>query len=512
MRSIVYPNDVTDIVAVEFRGAGRVGFLVRPKTAGRFRLLLWPQSAPDPALVLERLIDLPSADGPPVHVVFDLARHPAREMTRWQWAIVPTESRDRWLADFAAAVGGQPLLAGMFLFEPPALVSEARTVVWSCHEPYDTGPLGEAVLYETTIPTLQWFASSVRGFDPHVVWGGGDAAYSDGTKATNFSDQVYDQGDWYRSPELVRWLRDEYRNMYRHFWSLPEFAAVLRTVPHLFMWDDHEIHDGWGSEGKDFVPGNVAMFEIARQVAHEYTLNAGPRISRGYAEAHQAYVLGTAAAFIFDTRTVRNYEAQDERLVSRQQFDDFHEFLDRVSRRSDITDIITCTTVPFVNLRTWVEEFASNAPDLLNDALLQGIRDDVRDGWASPRNMSTLQAVLEEIGAAMRRRSDVRFWNVSGDIHVANAFAIVLPGAVRPLMQVTTSAISNRALPPAAVRALTEIGDELYLDGIGEVYRVWKTVPDPNALFIRIGGGQAQFTLRALAADGSGEYSMTLTG
>ena len=512
MRSIVYPNDVADLVAIEFRGAGRVGFLVRPRTAGRFRLLLWPQSAPEPAFVLGRLVELPSADAPPVHVVFDLAHHPAHEMTRWEWALVTTESHNPWLADLAAAVGGQSLLAGAFLFEAPSRVSEARTVVWSCHEPYDTGPFGEAILYDTTIATLHWFASCVRSFDPHVVWGGGDAAYSDGTRATDFSDQAYDKGDWYQSPELVRWLRDEYRSMYRHFWSLPDFSTVMRTVPHLFMWDDHEIHDGWGSEAKDFSPGNVALFKIARQVAHEYTLNAGPRIRRGYAEAHQAYVLGTTAAFIFDTRTVRNYEAADQRLISHQQFNDFRQFLSQVSRRSDITDVITCTTVPFVNLGTWIEEYASNAPDLLNEALLQSIRDDVRDGWASPRNLNTLQAVLEEIGATMRQRADVRFWNVSGDIHVANAFAIVLPGTIRPLMQVTTSAVTNRSLPPAAVRALTEIGDELYLDGSGEVYRAWETVTDPNALFIRIGGGEAEFTLRALATDGSGEYSKTLRG
>lgn len=161
-------------------------------------------------------------------------------------------------------------------------------------------------------------------------------------------------------------------------------------------------------------------------MASEYILNSGPRIRKGGDEAHQGYVMGPMAAFVFDTRSKRNYEANRDRLISKQQFEDFKAFL----------------------------------------------------------------GIIE-------RRSDIRIWNISGDIHVANSHEIMIPGIGKPIYQVTTSAITNRHHPPELVEKLTEIRDGSYIKGVGQVRRIWPTITDPNILCMRIGRLGAEMKLRA---------------
>lgn len=511
LRPIKYPNTLEDIVVIEFRGLRKIGFTVRPKLLGRYRLLAWPEAMPDPDLFVHSAMVFSSDDGPPYHCVFDLARHAAKDMSNWHWALVKAELETTALTDFADAVSKNRVVTnGRFELFVPDHHREARTIAWSCHMPYDTNADGQAILDKDSEAMLEWFESETRNFRPHSVWGGGDSCYSDGTEGTDFSDQVYDKGRWYSSPANREWLRNEFRKMYRHFWSLAPMNRVMKEFPHLFIWDDHEIHDGWGSEGKDFEQCNIELFKIAKEVANEYILTSGPRIRRGGVEAHQAYTMGSMAAFIFDTRSTRNYEAPRNRLISRQQFDDFRKFLDIIARRSDITDLVTCTTVPFVNMRSWVMELGTRAPDFLNDNVIQGVRDDIRDSWTSPGNIDTLEAVLSVFKFFMQKRSDIRVWNVSGDIHVANAYEIFVPGARRPIYQVTTSAITNRHHPPELVEVLTEIKDGSYIKGVGQVRRIWETITEPNILCIRIGPVGAEMKLRVWSAQPSNTEELVL--
>ena len=117
--------------------------------------------------------------------------------------------------------------------------------------------------------------------------------------------------------------------------------------------------------------------------------------------------------------------------------------LDTIRSDSTITDLVTSTSVPFVGLRSWVTELITRAPDFLNDSVLEGVRDDVRDSWTSPGNKPTLIRVLGALRSFMQSRPDVRVTNVAGDIHVAQAYAIEMPGAPGSLYQITTSALTK---------------------------------------------------------------------
>jgi hypothetical protein len=501
MQSIVYPNHLEDIAVVNYRGGARIGFTIRPKTAGYFRLLIWPDGIPDPDLIEYTSLLFRNDKGPPVRREFDLSDHNARAVQKWCWSLVKASPQSTALSDLAnIMLGSSEVVGGHFTLDAVPVRGQTRTALWSCHMPYETDA-NQAVLQENAEDILFWYAEQIAEYKPHVIWGAGDNGYSDGTEGTDFSNQVYEKGNWFHNPANREWLKNEYRRMYRQFWSFEPMRKVMKDYPHLFIWDDHEIHDGWGSEGIDFKPGNLEMFKIARQVAQEYILNAGPRMRPTGEEAHQAYIHGSVACFIFDTRSTRNYEANRERLISREQFRDFQLFLDAIQSNGNITDVITCTTVPFVNMRTWVMELGSNAPDFLNDNLIQGVRDDIRDSWTSPGNIDTLERVLNVIGRFMNRRLDINVWNVSGDIHVANAYEIYIPGVYKPVRQVTTSAITNRHHPPELVEVLTEIGDGTYIKGVGQVNRIWPTITEPNVLFMTTGPDGSEARLKVWSED-----------
>jgi hypothetical protein len=511
MRTIDYPNALQDLVVLEYAAPDRMGFSIKPLQPGLFRLMVWPRGMADADLFRHALMEFEFAAGPPKRVTMDLVGSPHRAFRFWEWTLIPTREKATPLEDLGRALFGlENTHRGVFELVPPERANRARCVAWSCHMPYETRN-GVAVMEKNALKILDWYAKEVRKFRPDVIWGGGDTAYSDGTSATDFANEVYGKGTWYRNPESREWLRREYRKMYRHFWSLEPMRMVLASYPHLFIWDDHEIRDGWGSEGIDFRPGNLEMFRIAKDVAEEFILNSGPRIRPDGFEAHQAYVTGPLAAFIFDTRSRRNYEIPGEKLISREQFEDFTAFLDIVKADSNVTDLITQTSVPFVGLRTWTTELITRLPKFLTDWALRGVRDDVRDSWTSPGNLPTLSAVLDALRFFMAKRPDVRVTNVSGDIHVAQAYKIIMPGATAPIHQVTTSAITNRTHPSDLVAALIEISRDEFIPGVGLVSRVWDTVTEPNILTIDISGGRAKFDLKVWNQEHPGESDLSLT-
>jgi hypothetical protein len=509
VEAIRYPNAVADLVVVQYRGGGRFGFMVRPVTGGLYRLCVWPDGVADADLAATALLDFPSDESPPQSVVIDLRQYDGLFRGRWIWALVRTDPFATATEDFARALIG-PDVVGRERFAVPVTPgrSATRFVAWSCHQPFEGDKGRRARLHPDAMDVLEWYAGETETFAPHLVWGQGDTAYSDGCDATDFSDQVYGKSRWNVGDAPAR-LQREYRSMYRHFWSLAPMRRTMSRLPHLFIWDDHEIHDGWGSEQKDLEPGNQEMFRIAHGVAGEYILNAGPRLRPAGVEAHQAYTLGPMAAFIFDTRTTRNYVAQRDRLISRQQFDDFVGFLDVIARRPDLTDLVTCTTVPFVGLRTWVEVLMTRAPDIVN-GIASGIRDDVRDGWTSPGNLETLSAVLDALKRFMLRRPEVRITNISGDIHVANAYEIIMASAPQPIYQVTTSAITNRQHPPGIIAVMTEIDDVEDVGGVGLVRRVWDTVDAPNVLQASFADGHSTFNLRVWNPEDQGAADLLI--
>ena len=127
---------------------------------------------------------------------------------------------------------------------------------------------------------------------------------------------------------------------------------------------------------------------------------------------------------------------------------------------------------------------------------MAGIRDDLRDSWHSKGNREGLKRLIGILRKLHWRRPDLDIVNVSGDIHVANAFSFQPFGFTKCLYQFTSSALSNREHPPAAVAALVDLGSTTFTEVLGFVTRIWDSFEDPNIMTLEPIGDVLRVTLR----------------
>ena len=528
---VAYPNRVTDIGLVGKPAAWQRRLLLDPRRAGPYSVLAWPTHALELRLVLRVDIEVRAGQGSPTPVLVTVPG-PLRAFREWSWRLVrwpsalrlerseieaPDEpprpsrfarprgiERRRRPAISTLLYEADPALEGTFSLEDDRGESPHRLAVWSCNQPYETDEAGAATFNPEVPASLDWVENRVKEFAPHVVWGLGDTAYADGTEATNFVDEFYGRTDLASAPEIRDELRTAYRRMYRSHWSFPALQRMMCTIPHLTVWDDHEIRDGWGSEEQDFAGGNPVVFDAAREIAEEFILNNGPRIrptgDGEQPDAHQAYISGSVACFVFDGRTSRRYSDPGGRIISDDQFADFESFCRQIASDRRVRFLVMGTAVPFINLKDIVEELGSQAPKALTD-LMAGIRDDIRDSWHSKGNREGLKRLVRILRNLHWRRPDIDIVNVSGDIHVANAFSFQPFGFTKALYQFTSSAITNRDHPPAALAALVDVGATTFSEVLGFVTRIWDSLTSPNIMTLTPVGDVLRVTLRVYDLD-----------
>lgn len=520
---IDWPNPQIDIVVLSWRGLSKRQFTIRPRRRGLWRLLVWP--------TLNMAFDSPFQVDLRFASEDDLAqtvnwepRSAQRNLRQWSWNIAPIEEEgvDKFMLNQPDFRGELPIsldsptsdqmlgnrgISGTFeLFE---LNQKTHSVVvWSCHQPYEGGEGETPRVIDGTNKILDWYARRLEELKPDIAYGLGDTAYSDGCAATNFVDYYYSQDSRLDDPKELQALAREYQRMYRHYWSFDGFRRVQQSVPQIYIWDDHELRDGSGSEAEDRDGANPVIRDVATQVANAYILDQGPRVrprKPGHApDAHKAYRYGSIASFIFDGRSGREYHGTDGKVISDVQMADFKIFCEMVAQDSSVKFLLLGTAVPFINTKDFVEELGSKAPKLVTD-LFAGIRDDVRDSWHSPGNRAQLDELLGIVRRTFRKNDDCVLLNVSGDVHISNAFSFIPPGFTRACYQITTSAITNRQHLPAPLGVLFETGTWDFSSSLGIISRIWINERNPNFLQIKERDGLLDLHLNVLDETGETE-------
>ncbi|MES9883422.1 MAG: alkaline phosphatase D family protein [Sedimenticola sp.] len=484
IQSANYPNATTDVGIQGAPSPWSRMLVLRPNERGRYSLFIHPRGACIRPYLVRWDIGFPDQSGPPARIRFSPAeRH--RGQHEWEWLLVPwprhldpswrmrtadglpliypVPEEPEGLSDADLLMSQFGVMRGTFDFSRDAgLISSHKITAWSCNQPYDTKD-DQGLVAPHVEQTLKWYEQQVDDFKPSEVWGLGDTGYSDGTSACNMVRQVDENPDWINRTDNSRRMRTAYGDMYRAHWSFDSMQRVMRSVPHICMWDDHEIRDGWGSEESDFQAHGIAMQGAARQAAEDYILDLGPRVRPRQAanapiqstqsDAHQAYIDNEVATFVFDGRSNRRYRECSGRVISDEQMGDFMLFCQRVAQNERVKTLLLGIGVPLVNLSDALEAIASTLPDWLND-MAHETRDDVRDSWNSPGNRAQLKQLMEVLLGLHRQRPDLEIATISGDIHLANAFTFQPPGFAKPIYQLTTSAITNRQSPPAIVTSL----------------------------------------------------------
>ncbi|MCH4822620.1 alkaline phosphatase D family protein [Gramella lutea] len=430
-----------------------------------------------------------------------------RKIREWEWTLVKWEfemkleikkeppSTSTLLFEY------RPTSKGTFKLEDQDFNRAYKLVVWSCNQPFETNENDQPVLHEYADIIFEWYENQIKSIQPNMIWGLGDTGYSDGTMGTDFINQYYDNTQFLNLEEAKLNLLKSYRRMYKAHWSFGPLQKVMRNFPHITIWDDHEIRDGWGSEENDFLKGNTIIYEQARRAAEEFILNNGPRIRPPSLEdplkedAHQAYITSPVACFVFDGRSSRRYNDPKGKVISEDQMNDFRDFCNLLAYRKEVKFLIMGSAVPFINLVDFIERIGSDLPDELNE-LLGELRDDIRDSWHSPGNIGQLKELIGVLRQLHTNRPDMNMINVSGDIHVANLYSFQPMGFQRALYQVTTSALTNRSHPSDRLNELIQVSTEVSTEALGVITRIWQTVSDPNFLKIEPDGQFLKLTLK----------------
>ena len=586
LNAIRYPNKLQDIVVVGKTKSWQRNFLVRPVFGGEYLFLLYPTDDVQVDSILWQVVRIQGFNGAPEVVNLEIPNS-LQIYNKWSWRLVrlrisSLEEQDQESTDLFEEYITEPYLIGEeadrlalsafnaeqmshFIYDTkPAAEgeisfheessrTEAKALAWSCHQPY-VSEGGKAEIWEHVPGIFDWYANVAEEFEPHRIWALGDTSYSDGIPETDFVKQVYDHEGWHRDSHKRQDLLALYRLNYRQFWSFSGLQKVMRNFPHLAMWDDHEIRDGYGSDARHFKDENKAMKDIASQAAQEYLFDWSPVVRTEskrniQTDNHQAYTNGPMGVFIFDGRNSRNYGEDlaiptevsqtiaivadqiiryfggdvakailDElpsfntlamkltnlyrwknagQVISEQQLKDFERFCFEVQNDPHIKYVLMGNSVPFIFVADVLEALLAES-ELMDTELLHELRDDVRDSWHSPANRKQLHKLFTIMKGLHVARPDVEFINISGDIHISNAFTYQPQGFNKPLFQVTSSAITNRTTGDFISDAMSEdgllpIGEEESED-FGPVKRLWHEGAYNN--FLSLDASSERITLK----------------
>lgn len=569
LKAIKYPNRLADVAVVGRLRDWHRSFLLRPRFGGRFVLLMHPRNVLDRESVLWQEFTVQSFNSAPVLVDVTIPAR-LRLFDTWAWRVVKTsganeledafeeldalEAGDGLLTGASSArlarralddqalstlvFDVRPVMTGEVTFDEERAGGGSKLAVWSCHLPY-TDRDGQARVKGSALPIMEWYRRRMESFVPHRIWMLGDSVYSDATGALDFVQQVYNQTGWQASSAMRKDLLSLYRLNYRYNWGFAPLQAVMRRFPHLGMWDDHEIRDGYGSEESDFAPANQAIKQIATQAAQEYLFSYSPILRdestrNSSVDKHQAYVEAPVAAFIFDGRNSRDYgenmpvpsevpvlasalvglltgglvgaalgavggvalsaEIVDVyrwhnpgEVVSNLQLEDFKAFCAHLKGQSQVKYLLLGNSVPFIYILDFVESVAAESA-IAGTETGQNMRDDIRDSWHSPGNRRQLAQLLDILRDLHRARPDIEMVNLSGDIHLSNAYAFQPDGFRKPIFQVTSSALTNN--PPSAegLLSLVSVGGPLSFNAtsslFGQIERLWHIGDKQNFLTI----------------------------
>lgn len=324
-------------------------------------------------------------------------------------------------------------------------------LAFSCSEPFSAGHKGGIYARDLSL----WWRMNARATGensrgqlperPQFVLGLGDQIYVDpdpdeeeplaffsGDRSNNFL--IHSEVDsLYRALDIV----------YRYNFSLPPLAQALSKLPAYLMWDDHEIRDGWGSQGDEHLEPFRTYFPIARHafIAHQLLRSYPPgsieqseydALVAGRRSLHTPFSHGARThVLMLDSRSTRSASIFEGTARSAVR-----EWLSRGGRANG--DLYV--------LAVGVPLFPDRA---INSLFLEPeLNDDLKDSWDHPANRQARSDLLAMLEDHFRSNPNDRLLVLSGDVHYSSLYYLSIDGRVIG-QEVVTSGIAH-SLPGIA--------------------------------------------------------------
>jgi hypothetical protein len=259
-------------------------------------------------------------------------------------------------------------------------------------------------ILDTDLPdqqlTILWkdLAERVKNKDVDVVIHSGDQIYAD--KVPPHFEGVQ------------QWSLHWYRKHYVETWKKEHVADVLGSVPNMFMWDDHEISDGYGSQNDDNTTFSKNRFGVAKQVFQEMQACLNPPSFDPNSFAW-SMTIGQTGFVALDGRSHRSWS--NESVLGPQQIQELSHALQKMSDTNNIIYLYVVSAVPFIHLSPTVIDVTLFMANLFAKSEV----DDIRDAWVAPNNRRECEQVIDII-AKFCYPMKVKATILSGDVHVGS--------------------------------------------------------------------------------------------
>jgi phosphodiesterase/alkaline phosphatase D-like protein len=299
----------------------------------------------------------------------------------------------------------------------------------SCHHPFALGPDGRLKLNDAAgiYPEMR---EELTAADARFLLLIGDQIYSDEIPSISIRDHL--PGDEQHPPPLEIAVQ-AYRRITRGYLGEAGFRRVRETFPTLWMWDDHDIFNDWGSLLHES-PLDKLLFAAANRVYREYQQRHDPtNLTDGDGPPYTFfYRFGTAGFLVLDLRGARNYE--EGTLLGRKQWAIVQSFL-QSEEAETLHTLFVVASVPVAHFSRWLVEAFQWLPTRLAN--------DVRDRWSSRAFIDSRDALMDELfrwqTATPYRQAIV----LSGDVHAASAFTVRDRRGAGVVRQFTSSAFTT---------------------------------------------------------------------
>lgn len=315
----------------------------------------------------------------------------------------------------------------------------------------------------------------------HLLIMGGDQIYSDPLlKGRGHISEWHRKFSWNRDD--TSWTLDMeteadnfFASVYQEHWAKPEILEILKSIPTIMMWDDHDIIDGWGSYPQELHECAVhrELFRIATNYFRifQQQLKAGERhpgaiTKDGFTFGFQN--LGNMAILVPDLRSERSPDIKNDKgkiiestqVLSQNSIKSIFKWIDKIPPGSH-THLLFISSIPvaFVNLAL-LEALVGWIPGEI------GPEDDFRDHWRhQPHRRERTQLIVGLLDFAEKMACKVTI--VSGDVHVAAASIIRSSNTkhgdrgAEIIYQLISTGVVHPPLPPIAIKGLEAITKNL---------------------------------------------------
>lgn len=237
--------------------------------------------------------------------------------------------------------------------------------------------------------------------------------------------------------------------IYRMHFFVPTLHRALQNLPVAMVWDDHEIRDGWGSQGDEekgkiqrwdpagekAVPTGFSWkdyFDQARGKAMEFEFARNPGETVKVERA--AFDWGPRVkVFLMETRSDRKSARNLPKPVfSDQQGTKVKEWLAQCGAEPSV--FLLGVPVPLTfNHENWRADIKSGGE----------LKDDMQDGWWWPPHSGQREFLLKAIGEHAARCPKDRIVVVSGDVHESGLYGLLDDRGHIAAYEVVSSGIST---------------------------------------------------------------------